>query len=50
MSMETSKQERGRLIFQITDVGEKIIAAAYYQHNFALVLGPLNKGSEENTS
>jgi len=49
MSIETSNQERGRLIFQITEIGEKIIAA-YYQHNFALILGPLNEDSEENTS
>jgi hypothetical protein len=49
VSMDTSTQERGRVIFQISEVGEKIIAA-YYQHNFALVLGPLNDGSQMNSS
>lgn len=38
--MDTSTQERGRVIFQITDIGEKIIDA-YYRYNFALVLGQL---------
>jgi len=45
ISMDTSTQERGRIIFQITEIGEKIIYA-YNQHNFALVLGPLNDTSE----
>jgi predicted transcriptional regulator len=40
VSMETSNQERGRMIFQITETGEKIISA-YRQHNFELILGPL---------
>lgn len=40
ISMDTSTQERGRVIFRITDIGEKIIDA-YYRYNFALVLGQL---------
>jgi hypothetical protein len=29
VSMQTSNQERGRVIFQITEIGEKIIDAYY---------------------
>ncbi|MPZ07423.1 MAG: hypothetical protein GEU26_13590 [Nitrososphaeraceae archaeon] len=45
ISMDTSTQERGRVILQITAIGERIISA-YNQHNFALVLGPLDDADE----
>jgi hypothetical protein len=42
ISMDTSTHERGRVIFQITKVGEKIIEV-FKEYKFALVLGPLKE-------
>jgi hypothetical protein len=44
ISMDTSTSERGRLIFQITEIGEKIIYA-FKEYKFDLVLGPLKEYS-----